>query len=137
MTTVSTTRLSDRSTAGPTTDDSTETASSPRPGSRRSLDPAPAALASLPAREVGEVIPRFHDPVARFEAFRAALTADPRIGRERHALIMSGVAILQTLMRVWPTRRLSVADRGLREGLLYAQMVKDGVLAPDGMNGVA
>jgi exopolyphosphatase/guanosine-5'-triphosphate,3'-diphosphate pyrophosphatase len=50
--------------------------------------------------------------------------ADPRIGRERHALIMSGAAILQTLMRVWPTRRLSVADRGLREGLLYAQMVK-------------
>ena len=63
--------------------------------------------------------------------------ADPRIGRERHALIMSGAAILQTLMRVWPTTRLSVADRGLREGLLYAQMVKDGVLAPDGLNGVA
>ena len=37
----------------------------------------------------------------------------------------------------WPTTRLSVADRGLREGLLYAQMVKDGVLAPDGLNGVA
>ena len=63
--------------------------------------------------------------------------ADPRIGRERHALIMSGAAILQTLMRVWPTTRLSVADRGLREGLLYVQMVRDGVLAPDGMNGVA
>ncbi|MCF3974117.1 Ppx/GppA phosphatase family protein [Paracoccus salsus] len=63
--------------------------------------------------------------------------ADPRIGRERHALIMSGAAILQTLMRVWPTDRLSVADRGLREGLLYSQMVRDGVLTPDGMNGVA
>lgn len=62
---------------------------------------------------------------------------DPRIGRERHALIMSGAAILQTLMRVWPTTRLSVADRGLREGLLYAQMVQDGVLAPDGLHGVA
>ncbi len=62
---------------------------------------------------------------------------DPRIGRERHALIMSGAAILQTLMRVWPTQRLSVADRGLREGLLYAQMVRDGVLTPDGLNGVA
>lgn len=62
---------------------------------------------------------------------------DPRIGRERHALIMSGAAILQTLMRVWPTTRLSVADRGLREGLLYAQMVRDGVLAPEGLNGVA
>ncbi|MFV0383060.1 Ppx/GppA phosphatase family protein [Paracoccus sp. (in: a-proteobacteria)] len=63
--------------------------------------------------------------------------SDPRIGRERHALIMSGAAILQTLMRVWPTNRLSVADRGLREGLLYAQMVRDGVLTPEGMNGVA
>ncbi|WP_102224535.1 Ppx/GppA phosphatase family protein [Acidimangrovimonas sediminis] len=54
--------------------------------------------------------------------------SDPRIGRDRHALIMSGAAILQALMRVWPTDRLSVADRGLREGLLYAQMCADGVL---------
>jgi exopolyphosphatase/guanosine-5'-triphosphate,3'-diphosphate pyrophosphatase len=54
---------------------------------------------------------------------------DPRIGRDRHALIMSGAAILQALMRIWPTDRLSVADRGLREGLLYAQMSADGVLA--------
>ena len=53
---------------------------------------------------------------------------DPRIGSDRHALIMSGAAILQTLMRCWPTDRLSVADRGLREGLLYAQMSADGVL---------
>jgi exopolyphosphatase/guanosine-5'-triphosphate,3'-diphosphate pyrophosphatase len=53
---------------------------------------------------------------------------DPRIGRDRQALIMSGAAILQALMRIWPTDRLSVADRGLREGLLYAQMSADGVL---------
>lgn len=53
---------------------------------------------------------------------------DPRIGRDRQALIMSGAAILQALMRLWPTDRLSVADRGLREGLLYAQMSADGVL---------
>ncbi len=54
--------------------------------------------------------------------------ADPRIGRDRHALIMSGAAILQALLRVWPTDKLSVADRGLREGLLYAQMSEDGVI---------
>ncbi|MCC7320395.1 MAG: Ppx/GppA family phosphatase [Rubellimicrobium sp.] len=53
---------------------------------------------------------------------------DPRIGKDRHALIMPGAAILQALMRLWPTDRLSVADRGLREGLLYAQMNSDGVL---------
>ena len=53
---------------------------------------------------------------------------DPRIGRDRHTLIMSGAAILQALMRIWPTDQLSVADRGLREGLLYAQMSADGIL---------
>lgn len=58
----------------------------------------------------------------------AGRRADPRIGRDRQELIMSGSAILQALMRVWPTDRLSVADRGLREGLLYAQMSSDGVL---------
>ncbi|MGH1367385.1 MAG: Ppx/GppA phosphatase family protein [Maritimibacter sp.] len=54
--------------------------------------------------------------------------ADPRIGKDRQALIMSGAAILQALLRIWPTDRLSVADRGLREGLLYQQMSSDGVL---------
>ena len=54
--------------------------------------------------------------------------SDPRIGMDRQALIMSGAAILQALLRCWPTDRLSVADRGLREGMLYAQMAEDGVL---------
>jgi exopolyphosphatase/guanosine-5'-triphosphate,3'-diphosphate pyrophosphatase len=58
----------------------------------------------------------------------AGRRADPRIGRDRQTLIMSGAAILQALLRIWPTDRLSVADRGLREGLLYAQMSADGVL---------
>lgn len=53
---------------------------------------------------------------------------DPRIGKDRQALILSGVAILQTLTRIWPTNRLNVADRGLREGLLYSLMSADGVL---------
>jgi len=58
----------------------------------------------------------------------AGRKADPRIGKDRQALIMSGAAILQTLMRLWPTDQLSVADRGLREGLLYQQMSAHGVL---------
>ena len=53
---------------------------------------------------------------------------DSLIGHERQALIMSGAAILQALIRIWPTQSLSVADRGLREGLLYAQMSADSVL---------
>ncbi|UXX83898.1 Ppx/GppA phosphatase family protein [Roseovarius pelagicus] len=56
---------------------------------------------------------------------------DPRIGLDRQALIMSGAAILQALLRCWPTDRLSVADRGLREGMLYAQMSADGVLTDE------
>ncbi len=44
------------------------------------------------------------------------------IGNDRCELIMSGAAILQGVLRVWPTDKLTVADRGLREGLLYSQM---------------
>jgi len=47
---------------------------------------------------------------------------DPSIGRDRAELIVSGAAILQTLLRIWPTDRLAVADRGLREGILYSMM---------------
>ncbi len=43
-----------------------------------------AALAGLGRDAVGEVIPHFHDPFARFEAFRAALHAD-RVGRVAQA----------------------------------------------------
>ncbi len=51
--------------------------------------------------------------------------ADPSLGRDRAALIMAGSAILQTLLRLWPTERIRVADRGLREGMLYAMMHAD------------
>ena len=51
----------------------------------------------------------------------------PCIGSDRHELIMSGSAILQAILRVWPSGQLTVADRGLREGLLYSQMSAAGV----------
>ncbi|GIX15352.1 MAG: exopolyphosphatase [Paracoccaceae bacterium] len=50
----------------------------------------------------------------------------PAIGAQRARLIVSGAAILQTFLRLWPVARLRVADRGLREGLLYAMMHEDG-----------
>ncbi|MCY4303242.1 MAG: Ppx/GppA family phosphatase [Aestuariivita sp.] len=53
---------------------------------------------------------------------------EPLIGQERHASIMSGCAILQSILRLWPTDKLTVADRGLRESLLYAQMMADDVI---------
>jgi exopolyphosphatase/guanosine-5'-triphosphate,3'-diphosphate pyrophosphatase len=57
---------------------------------------------------------------------------DPAIGRDRAELIMSGAAILTTLLRIWPTDRLRVADRGLREGMLYAMMSENGALLAEG-----
>ncbi|MEM8788702.1 MAG: Ppx/GppA phosphatase family protein [Pseudomonadota bacterium] len=55
---------------------------------------------------------------------------EPSIGKDRAELILSGVAILQTLLRIWPTDRLGVADRGLREGMLLSMMARQGALAP-------
>ena len=52
---------------------------------------------------------------------RAALAC---IGEARADLVISGAAIFEALMREWPTRRVRVADRGLREGLL-AELVKN------------
>jgi exopolyphosphatase/guanosine-5'-triphosphate,3'-diphosphate pyrophosphatase len=50
---------------------------------------------------------------------------DLTIGKDRQELIMSGAAILQTLLRLWPTNKLSIADRGLREGLLFSLMADE------------
>ncbi len=54
---------------------------------------------------------------------------DAGLGRDRCELIMSGAAILQTLLRIWPTDAIRVADRGLREGMLFAMMSAKGVFA--------
>lgn len=53
--------------------------------------------------------------------------ASQGIGKDRAELIMSGSAILQTILRIWPTKQIRVADRGLREGMLYSMMNADGV----------
>ena len=37
-------------------------------------------------------------------------------------------ALAEAVQALWPCPRVRVADRGLREGLLYAQMSADGVL---------
>ena len=48
-----------------------------------------------------------------------ARRSHPGIGADRSLLIVAGAAILATVMDLWPAERLRVADRGLREGLLY------------------
>ncbi|MEL7304155.1 MAG: Ppx/GppA family phosphatase, partial [Pseudomonadota bacterium] len=52
--------------------------------------------------------------------------AEPCIGRDRADLVLAGCAILEAMLRLWPTERLRVADRGLREGILSILMAEDG-----------
>ena len=49
------------------------------------------------------------------------------IGAERADLVLAGCAILEAIRRVFPSERLRVADRGLREGMLVQMMRADGV----------
>ena len=67
----------------------------------------------LPADGAGEVADRLltMDPAKR--------GLHPGIGRDRAELVISGTAILMTILRVWPVERIRIADRGLREGILY------------------
>ena len=53
--------------------------------------------------------------------------ANPCIGADRADLVLAGCAILEAIRRVWPSNRLRVADRGLREGILTEMMAADGV----------
>lgn len=46
----------------------------------------------------------------------------PCIGRERADLVVAGCAILECIMDIWPAKRLGIADRGIREGILRALM---------------
>ncbi len=57
----------------------------------------------------------------------AGRAANPCIGPDRADLVLAGCAILEAIRRRWPSPRMRVADRGLREGLLTDMMADDGV----------
>ncbi len=48
----------------------------------------------------------------------AERAAEPCIGPERADLVVGGCAILEAILLEWPSERIRVADRGLREGIL-------------------
>ena len=48
--------------------------------------------------------------------------AQPCIGKERADLVVPGCAIFEAIMRLWPAKRVRIADRGLREGMLHSLM---------------
>lgn len=47
------------------------------------------------------------------------------IGKDRADLVLPGCAIFEAIRREWPTDRVRVADRGLREGILISLMDAD------------
>ena len=64
------------------------------------------------------------DQIAAVSAHLAGLdlagrAASPCVGRERADLVLSGCAILDAICETWPVGRLRVADRGVREGILF------------------
>jgi exopolyphosphatase/guanosine-5'-triphosphate,3'-diphosphate pyrophosphatase len=67
------------------------------------------------------------DAASRLLSLDAAGRAEePCIGADRADLVLAGAAILEAVQREWPCRRVRVADRGLREGLLLAMMAERG-----------
>ncbi|TDP46205.1 Ppx/GppA phosphatase family protein [Zavarzinia compransoris] len=70
----------------------------------------------MTAAEIGRVI----DDIRAMSFDRRA--ANPCIGRDRADLVLAGCAILEAIMEAWPERRLRIADRGLREGVLMGLM---------------
>jgi exopolyphosphatase/guanosine-5'-triphosphate,3'-diphosphate pyrophosphatase len=56
----------------------------------------------------------------------AERAASPCIGHDRADLVIAGCAILEEILRAFPSDRLRVADRGLREGILTNLMQEDG-----------
>lgn len=55
---------------------------------------------------------------------RDGRASNPCIGPERADLVLAGAAILDAVLQTWPSPRLRVADRGLREGLILTMMQK-------------
>ncbi len=78
----------------------------------------------LSANEIDKVI---QDLLAMDYKQRAS---SPCIGNERADLVMAGCAILEAIRQTWPSNRLRVADRGLREGILTQLMDREAAWLP-------
>lgn len=56
---------------------------------------------------------------------RDELAENPCIGKQRADLVLAGCAVLEAIYNKWPVAEMSVADRGLREGLLLRMIRAD------------
>ena len=62
---------------------------------------------------------------ARLAAMSCAERARlPTVGADRADLVVAGAVVLDAVMDLWPAGRLTVADRGLREGILRGMMAR-------------
>lgn len=55
----------------------------------------------------------------------AGLAAHPCVGPDRVEFVLPGCAVFMAILRAWPSDRVVVADRGLREGVLLRMMRDD------------
>jgi exopolyphosphatase/guanosine-5'-triphosphate,3'-diphosphate pyrophosphatase len=62
-----------------------------------------------------------------FALGREGLAAHPCVGPDRVDFVLPGCAVYAAIRQVWPVSRLTVADRGLREGMLLRLMRADRV----------
>jgi exopolyphosphatase/guanosine-5'-triphosphate,3'-diphosphate pyrophosphatase len=53
---------------------------------------------------------------------REGLAQHPCVGPERASFVLPGCAIFEAIRTVWPVTEVTVADRGLREGMLLRMM---------------
>ena len=60
-----------------------------------------------------------------FALGRTGLANHPCVGPERVDFVLPGCAIYAAIRQVWPVPTLTVADRGLREGMLLRMMRAD------------
>jgi exopolyphosphatase/guanosine-5'-triphosphate,3'-diphosphate pyrophosphatase len=60
-----------------------------------------------------------------FALGRDGLAAHPCVGPERVEFVLPGCAVYAAIRQVWQVPSLTVADRGLREGMLIRMMRAD------------
>lgn len=65
-----------------------------------------------------------------FALGREGLAAHPCVGPDRVEFVLPGCAVYAAIRRVWPAPRLTVADRGLREGIIMRLIRSDREIAP-------
>jgi exopolyphosphatase/guanosine-5'-triphosphate,3'-diphosphate pyrophosphatase len=53
---------------------------------------------------------------------RDGLARHPCVGPDRAAFVLPGCAIFEAIRQIWPVAEVTVADRGLREGMLLRMM---------------